>query len=250
MIFFVSNFTQKCNIRGYIDVKNKNINNTNTNNNMAYIEGVAYSCLSTYEQAQYQRELSLHWAQNDYKEQGLKAFAQVTEMGENYLCGKSPIDRFYFIIKPNGKLIDRAFNYVGVFREGSCVVAYEQPCGKHPYFEYCENHIDTNGKFIFEHKQFVWIGNFVNGIANVCLDGGTKNYIDKQGNILFPQFTDLTNTFEFSCGWGLIQREYKEYNYINAEGNLLLPEWANKAWDIIDNKARIIINYVEKIIEI
>lgn len=217
---------------------------------MAYIEGVAYSCLSTYEQAQYNRELALHWAKKDYKEQGLKAFAQVTEMGENFLCGKSPIDRFYFIIKPNGKLIDRAFNYVGVFREGSCVVAYEQPCNKNPFFEYCENHIDTNGKFLFEHKQFVWIGNFVNGIANVCLDGGTKNYIDKQGNILFPQFSNLTNTFEFSCGWGLIQRDFKEYNYINADGNLLLSEWANNAWDFENNKARIIINYVEKFIEI
>jgi hypothetical protein len=217
---------------------------------MAYIENVPYSSLSSYEQAQYHRELSLHWAKNDYKEQGLKAFAQVTEMGENFLCGKSPIDRFYFIIKPNGKLIDRAFNYVGVFKEGSCVVAYEQPCQKHSYFEYCENHIDTNGKFIFEHKQFVWIGNFVNGIANVCLQGGTKNYIDKQGNILFPQYPNLTNTFEFSCGWGCIQREYKEYNYINAEGKLLLSEWVDRAWDFVDNKARIIINYVEKIINI
>lgn len=217
---------------------------------MAYIENVAYSCLSSYEQAQYNRELALHWAQNDYKEQGLKAFSQVTEMGENFLCGKSPIDRFYFIIKPNGKLINRAFNYVGVFSEGSCVVAYEQPCNKHPFFEYCENHIDTNGNFLFEHKQFVWIGNFVNGIANVCLNGGTKNYIDKKGNILFPQFSNLTNTFEFSCGWGLIQRDFKEYNYINADGNLLLSEWANNAWDFENNKARIIINYVEKFIEI
>jgi hypothetical protein len=217
---------------------------------MAYIENVPYSSLSRYEQAQYHRELALHWAQNDYKEQGLKAFAQVTEMGENFLCGKSPIDRFYFIIKPNGELIDRAFNYVGVFREGSCVVAYEQPCGKHSYFEYCENHIDTNGKFIFDHNQFVWIGNFVNGIANVCLDGGTKNYIDKKGNILFPQYPNLTNTFEFSCGWGCIQREYKEYNYINAEGKLLLSEWVDRAWDFEDNKARVIINGVEKFIEI
>lgn len=212
---------------------------------MAYIEGVAYSCLSTYEQAQYNRELSLHWTQNDYKECGLKAFEKVTEMGENFLCGKSPIDRYYFIITPNGKLINRAFNYVGKFREGSCVVMYEQP-----YFEHCGNHIDINGKLIFDHKQFVNIGNFVNGIANVCLYDGTKNYIDKQGNILFPQFTDLTNTFEFSCGWGCIQREYKEYNYINADGKLLLPEWVNKAWDFVDNKARIIINGVEKIIEI
>jgi hypothetical protein len=217
---------------------------------MTYIENVPYSSLSSYEQAQYNRELALHWAKKDYKEQGLKAFAQITEMGENFLCGKSPIDRFYFIIKPNGKLIDRAFNYVGVFREGSCVVAYQQPCRKHPYFEYCENHIDTNGKFIFDHNQFVSIGNFVNGIANVCLDGGTKNYIDKQGNILFPQYPNLTNTFEFSCGWGCIQREYKEYNYINAEGKLLLSEWVDRAWDFEDNKARVIINGVEKFIEI
>ena len=217
---------------------------------MAYIEGVAYACLSRYDQAQYNRELALHWAKKDYQECGLKAFSQVTEMGENFLCGKSPIDRFYFIIKPNGKLIDRAFNYVGEFKEGSCVVVYEKPCQKHPFFETCENHIDTNGKFIFDHNQFVSIGNFVNGIANVCLNGGTKNYIDKQGNILFPQYPNLTNTFEFSCGWGCIQREYKEYNYINAEGKLLLPEWVDKAWDFEDNKARIIINGVEKIIEI
>ena len=40
---------------------------------MAYIEGVPYSSLSSYEQAQYNRELALHWAQKDYKEQGLKA---------------------------------------------------------------------------------------------------------------------------------------------------------------------------------
>jgi hypothetical protein len=217
---------------------------------MAYIENVPYSSLSSYKQAQYHRELSLHWAQKDYKEQGLKAFAQITEMGENFLCGKSPIDRYYFIIKPNGKIINRAFNYVGVFKEGSCVVAYEQPCQKHPYFEYCENHIDTNGKFIFKHKQFVSIGNFVNGMANVILHGGTKNYIDKKGNILFPQYPNLTNTFEFSCGWGCIQREYKEYNYINAEGKLLLSEWVDRAWDFEDNKARVIINGVEKFIEI
>jgi hypothetical protein len=217
---------------------------------MAYIEGVAYSCLSTYEQAQYQRELSLHWTQNDYKEQGLKAFEKVTDIGENFLCGKPPINRFYFIISPNGVLINRAFNYVGEFREGSCVVVYEQPCRKHPYFEQCGNHINTDGKLIFDHNQFVNIGNFVNGIANVTLHGGTKNYIDKQGNILFPQFPDLTNTLEFSCGWGCIQRGYKEYNYINADGKLLLPEWADKAWDFVDNKARIIINGVEKIIEI
>lgn len=217
---------------------------------MAYIEGVAYSCLSTYEQAQYQREFTLYTAQKEYKEQGLKAFEKVTDIGENFLCGKSPIDRYYFIISPNGVLINRAFNYVGEFKEGSCVVMYEQPCRKHPYLELCGNHIDTNGKLIFDHKQFVYIGKFVNGIANVCLDGGIKNYIDKQGNILFPQFTDLTNTFEFSCGWGCIQREYKEYNYINAEGKLLLPEWADRAWDFVDNKARIIINGVEKIIEI
>jgi hypothetical protein len=217
---------------------------------MAYIENVAYSCLSTYEQAQYNREFALYTAQKDYKECGLKAFEKITDIGENFLCGKSPIDRYYFIISPNGKLINRAFNYVGEFREGSCVVMYEQPCKKHPYSEICGNHIDINGKLIFDHKQFVNIGNFVNGIANVCLDGGTKNYIDKQGNILFPQFTDLTNTFEFSCGWGCIQREYKEYNYINADGKLLLPEWVNKAWDFVDNKARIIINDVEKIINI
>ena len=215
---------------------------------MAYIEGVAYSCLSTHEQAQYNREFALYTAQKDYKECGLKAFEKVTEIGENFQCGK--IDRYNFIITPNGKLINRAFNYVGEFKEGSCVVMYEQPCGKHPYFEHCGNHIDINGKLIFDHKQFVNIGNFVNGIANVCLQGGIKNYIDKQGNILFPQFTDLTNTFEFSCGWGCIQREYKEYNYINAEGKLLLPEWVTKAWDFVDNKARIIINGVEKYIEL
>ena len=132
---------------------------------MAYIEGVAYSCLSRYEQAQYNRELALHWAQNDYKEQGLKAFEKVTDIGENFLCGKSPIYRYYFIISPNGEIINRAFNYVGEFREGSCVVTYEKPCQKHPYFEYCENHIDTNGKFIFDHNQFVNIGNFVNETA-------------------------------------------------------------------------------------
>ena len=217
---------------------------------MKYYEGLNYNHLYPVDQAQYNREQSLYWTQKDYKEIGLKAFESVIDIGENFKCGKSPIDRYSFIIKPNGKLINIAFNYVGKFREGSCMVTYDRPCSKHPYIEGHSNHIDTNGDFVFGHHQFVHIGNFVNGIANVCLDGGIKNYINKRGWILFPQFPDLTNTFEFSCGWGCIQREYKEYNYINAEGKLLLTEWVEKAWDFVDNKARIIVNGSEQIIEI
>lgn len=215
---------------------------------MQYYEGLNYNHLYSNDQAQYSREFTLYHIKKDYKEHGLKVFESIVEIGENFRCGKS--DNYYFVIKPNGKLINMAFNYVGKFREGSCMVTYDQPCSKHPYINGCSNHIDTNGDFIFGRNQFVYIGNFVNGIATVCLHGGTKNYINKRGWILFPQFPDLTNTFEFSCGWGCIQREYKEYNYINAEGKLLLPEWSDRAWDFEDNKARIIINGVEQIIEI
>lgn len=215
---------------------------------MKYTEGIHYNHLSSFDQAQYNREFTLYHIKKDYKEYGLTAFESVVEIGENFRCGKS--DNYYFVIQPNGKIINTAFNYVGQFREGSCMVTYYQPYLKHPYIKGCSNHIDTNGDFIFDHEQFVYIGNFVNGIANVCLHGGIKNYIDKQGNILFPQFQDLTNTFEFSCGWGCIQREYKEYNYINSDGKLLLSEWVDRAWDFVDNKARVIINGTEQIIEI
>lgn len=215
---------------------------------MQYYEGLNYKHLYPVDQAQYNREFTRYHIKKDYKEVGLKAFESVTEIGENFQCGKS--DNYYFVIKPDGKLIDRVFSYVGKFREGNCIVMYEQPCSKHPYIETCGNHIDTNGQLVFGHHQFVYIGNFVNGIANVCLAGGIKNYINKRGWILFPQFPDLTNTFEFSCGWGCIQREYKEYNYINAEGKLLLTEWVDRAWDFVDNKARVIINGTEQVIEI
>lgn len=218
---------------------------------MKYYKGIAYKHLNCFEQAQHNREQSLYWTQEDYNELGLKAFESVIDIGENFKCGKSPIYRYFFIIKPNGKLINRAFNYVGKFREGSCVVMYEQPCAKRPYIEICGNHLDTGGQLVFDHHQFVYIGNFVNGIATVCLQGGIHNYIDKTGKILFPQFTDLTRTFEFSCGWGRIQREYKEYNYVNFEGKLLLSEWADEALELIDNKeAHVVINGTKHIIEI
>lgn len=216
---------------------------------MKYYEGLTnYNHLYSVDQAQYKREFTLYHIKKDYQECGLKAFEHVYEIGENFRCGK--LDNYYFVIKPNGSLINRAFNYVGNFREERCVVMYEYPCQKSPYFEHCGNLLDTDGKLVFDHHQFVYIGNFVNGIATVCLHGGIHNYIDKTGKILFPQFPDLTNTFEFNCGWGCIQRNYKEYNYINTEGKLLLPEWVDKAWDFEDNKARIIINGVEKFIEI
>lgn len=216
---------------------------------MKYYEGINYRHLNRADQAQYNREITLYHIKKDYKECGLKAFESVTEIGENFRCGK--LDNYYFVIKPNGGLINRAFNYVGNFREERCVVMYEQPCAGHPYFEHCGNQLDTDGQLVFDHKQFVNIGNFVNGIATVCLHGGIHNYIDKTGNILFPQFTDLTNTFEFSCGWGRIKREYKEYNYVNAEGSLLLSEWADKALELIDNKSvHVVINGVVQVIDI
>ena len=155
---------------------------------------------------------------NAYSIWGLDTFCEVEDIGEGFKVGFHPINPYYkYIIKPNGTMIDRVFHYVDKFSEGTCQVSYLHPIKKAPYVETCYNHINTNGNLCFGHNQFIYIGRFVDGIANACIEPGKWNYIDKNGTVLFPQYS-FSHTYSFEDGWGEVTKDYKVRNYINKEG--------------------------------
>lgn len=167
----------------------------------------------------------LYHMKQDYKELGLDAFGKVEDIGEGFKVGFNPINSYYkYIIKPNGMLIDRVFHYVGTFSEGTCLVSYPHSIRKDPYIETCHNHIDTNGNFCFGHNQFIYVGGFVDGIADACIEPGKWNYIDKNGTVLFPQYS-FSHAYSFEDGWGEVTKDYKVRNYINKDGVFKFSEW-------------------------
>ena len=181
-------------------------------------------------QQQVKKELVfyLYHMKQDYKELGLDAFGKVEDIGEGFKVGFNPINPYYkYIIKPDGTLINEVFHYVDKFSEGTCQVSYSRAIRKEPYIKICRNHIDTNGKMVFEHNQFFHVGRFVDGMACVCVGNGKWNYIDKTGKVLFPQY-DFSNTFDFENGWGEVRREHKEINYMNKDGEFRFSEWECK----------------------
>lgn len=74
---------------------------------------------------------------------------------------------------------------------------------------------------------FIYIGRFVEGIADACIEQGKWNYIDKNGNVLFPQYK-CSHSFGFENGWGEVVKDYKVRNYINKEGEFRFSEWVVK----------------------
>lgn len=195
---------------------------------LRYYLSAPTNTLSNIEQAKRPLVVALYNAKQDYSSIGLKAFDKVDDIGEGFKVGVDVLNPYYkYIIKPDGTLINEVFHYVDKFSEGTCQVSYSRAIRKDPYIETCHNHIDTNGKMVFEHNQFVHVGRFVDGIACVCVGNGKWNYIDKTGKVLFPQY-DFSNTFDFENGWGEVRREHKEINYMNKDGEFRFSEWECK----------------------
>jgi hypothetical protein len=202
--------------------------NTVNEDELRYYLSTPINKLSKIEQAKRPLVVALYNAKQDYSSIGLKAFDKVEDIGEGFKVGVDVLNPYYkYIIKPDGTLINEVFHYVDKFSEGTCQVSYSRAIRKDPYIKICRNHIDTNGKMVFEHNQFVHVGRFVDGIACVCIGNGKWNYIDKTGKVLFPQY-DFSNTFGFENGWGEVRREHKEINYMNKDGEFRFSEWKCK----------------------
>ena len=87
------------------------------------------------------------------------------------------------------------------------------------------NFIDEQGNFLFPEGflRYDWIDDYHEGYARVRLYNGTLNYIDKNGNLLFPGKKYTGYIGDFHDGWAVVELPgYRRYNYINTNGNYLL----------------------------
>lgn len=72
------------------------------------------------------------------------------------------------------------------------------------------------------------------------------NFIDDKGNILFDQsigWIDILHNE--SCGYRLIYSNNKGTNYIDKEGNILSPEWFPIGYDFVNGFAIVNNGYYE-----